>query len=379
MLFLIPFVVAGAAIFFAREAAHRQESMTRAGTVAHGRSAVDPGAAGIAKKIAAMSLEEKIGQMLMVAIPDAVLSPQTADWLRSHYIGGVILLGPNVKGRTQVAQLIRDLQDNARASTDPLLFIAADQEGGAVSRFLFLDVLIAQREIGNKEQAFETGRRRGIELKALGISINFSPVMDVASSSADFIFSRAFHGDAARVAELGTAMIQGYQEAGMIAVAKHFPGHGGTAIDSHKDLPTVSHNVSTMAAALLPFRAAVAAGVPIVMAGHIRISQIDPAYPASLSPAAIHILRSDMGFNGVIITDDLGMGAITRSYSLSDAAVQSVRAGADSVLVVRTIADYNKIYAALLDAVRRGDISEPQINQSVNRIRSLKEKYLKNK
>lgn len=338
---------------------------------------VNPDTLALQRRVIAMSADEKIGQMLMVAIPDTILSSRTADWLYRRHIGGVILLGKNVRTREQTETLIRDLQQKAKDPTDPPLFIAVDQEGGAVSRFLFLDELTAQRDIVDGAQAFEIGKRRGAELKAIGVNINFSPVLDVADSSADFIYSRAFVGDTSAVGALGRAMIRGYRDGGVIAVAKHFPGHGGTATDSHKNLPVVSRNASAAADAVLPFREAVKDNVPMVMAGHIKVLEIDDKYPASLSPAAMAILRLDLGFDGVIITDDFGMGAIVKPYSLADAAVQSVRAGADIVLVVRTVADYNEIYAALKAAVVSGDITETRINQSISRILSLKANYLK--
>lgn len=336
-----------------------------------------PAARAMRRKIAAMPLDEKIGQMLMVAIPDAVLSAHTAEWLRGRHIGGVILLGHNIRTEGQTARLIRDLQEKARGPGNPPLFISADQEGGAVSRFLFLKELTAQKDIVTQDQALDMAEARAEELRALGINVNFSPVLDVAESPKDFIAPRAFSGSSEKVAELATAMIRGYENGGVIAAAKHFPGHGGTPADSHKDLPTVSRNADAAASALLPFREAIKEHVPMVMVGHIKVPEIDHEYPASLSPATINILRSSFGFNGIIITDNLGMGAITRSYSLPDAAVQSIKAGADIALAVRAIADYNKVQDALMSAVRSGDISEISINQSVSRIISLKDRYLK--
>lgn len=336
----------------------------------------DPSALALRRKVTAMSTEEKIGQMMMVVIPDATLSDATAAWLRGHHIGGIVLLGRNIRTEKQIKAFIRDVQKKARDSSNPPLFIAADQEGGVVSRFLFLKEMTAQKDMATPSQAFGVGQARAEELRALGVNINFSPVLDVASTSADFIYSRAFTGNAAAVGVLGSAMIRGYEKGGVIAVAKHFPGHGGTAVDSHKNLPTVSRNSSRARDALLPFRAAVKENVPMTMMGHIKIPEIDIEYPASLSPAAMTILRSGIGFNGVIITDDLGMGAIARSHSLPDAVVRSVKAGADIALGVRNFHDYDMVYEAIKNAVGRGDISEARLNQSVTRILVLKERYL---
>ena len=337
---------------------------------------LDPPHVRLEKRLAAMSIEEKIGQMMMVAIPGTILASTTAAWLQTHHIGGVILLGNNVSTKLQVTQLIKDFQHNARAPDDPMLFIAVDQEGGRVSRFLFLDELTSQQDIKNADQAFAVARVRGKELKEMGVNINFSPVLDVASSSHDFISRRAFKGDATEVASLGTAMLRGYQEAGIISTAKHFPGHGGTNVDSHKRLPIINRDAQGMASALFPFRVAIQGGAPMIMVGHIQIAQIDPNVPATLSSRAMNILRNELGYRGVIITDDLGMGAITQSHSLSAGAIESIKAGADIVLVVRNAADYNTIYESLRASAVRGDISEHRINESVTRILFLKEKFL---
>lgn len=339
---------------------------------------VDSHALALRKKISAMTANEKIGQMIMVAIPDATLSYTTVAWLRTHHIGGVVLLGRNVSTSEQTVALIRDLQARARDPDDPPLFIAADQEGGVVSRFRFLKELTAQRDIVTPDEAFRKSQARAEELRALGVNVNFSPVLDVASSSADFIFGRAFRGNAEVVGILGGALIRGYKEGGVIAAAKHFPGHGGTAIDSHRSLPVLAFTDEEWRAHLAPFAAAIKENAAMIMAGHLKIAGRDDEYPASISQKIISgVLRGELGYRGVVITDDLGMSAITKHYSLPDAAVQSVKAGADIVLVVRTIADYDKIYAALLDAVQRRDIPESRINQSVSRIILLKEKFLK--
>jgi len=337
---------------------------------------INPPHVRLEKRVAAMSVEEKIGQMMMVAIPGTVIASTTYAWLETHHIGGVILLGNNVSTQVQVSRLISDFQHNARAPNDPLLFIAVDQEGGRVSRFLFLGELTKQQDIKNADQAFTVARTRGRELKKMGININFSPVLDVASSSQDFISSRTFKGDAMEVSSLGVAMLKGYREAGIIGIAKHFPGHGSTSVDSHKKLPMVNRNAQDSESALLPFRKAIEENAPMVMVGHIKVPQIDPDYPATLSPSAIDMLRDALNYRGVIITDDLGMGAITVSYTISEAAVRSIQAGVDIVLVVRNMVDYNNIYEALRDGIRRGDISEDRINQSVVRILFLKEKFL---
>jgi beta-N-acetylhexosaminidase len=328
----------------------------------------------IDRHIASRSLDEKIGQLMMVSIPGVSLSTTTAQWLRSHHIGGVLLLGKNVKSAEQTRKLIAELQENAAAAHDPPLLVAVDQEGGIVSRFRFLNELTAQKDVNDAKTAFRVGLERGKELRELGVNVNFSPVLDRASSSRDFIFSRTFRGDSKNVAQLGEAMIRGYEQTGMISVGKHFPGHGGTTIDSHKELPIKYTTYANLADSLQPFKRTILAGVPMVMVGHIKFPFIDNGYPASLSSVLIgKILRTDLGYRGVVITDDLGMGAITRTFNLADAGMQAIKAGEDILLVVRSLPEYDILYARLKHAVERGEITEQRIDESIRRILLLKE------
>lgn len=325
--------------------------------------------------VAAMTLEEKIGQMMMVSIPAPALSDGTAAWLASHHVGGVILLGKNVRDRAQTMTLTRDLQARGRAASAPPLLVGVDQEGGIVSRFRFLEEMRPQRELHNADAAYAAAAHRGAELRALGVNVNFSPVLDVAASPDDFIAHRAFRGDAAAVAARGSAMIRGYHDAGIIAVPKHFPGHGGTRTDSHRTLPVVTRQGAAWDAHLLPFREAIAAGARIIMTGHLLIPARDPKYPASISRVFGRMLREDMGYAGVVMTDDLAMGAVGSAYALPDAAVAAAAAGADIILAVDVSGQYDGIYAALLAAAERGDLKTADINASVMRILALKESF----
>ncbi|TSC77747.1 MAG: beta-N-acetylhexosaminidase [Parcubacteria group bacterium Gr01-1014_33] len=328
------------------------------------------------EKIAALSSEEKIGQMLMVAIPEGPLSDETAEWLRIHHIGGIILLGGNVKSEAQVRELIADLQKTARNPGDPPLFIAGDQEGGRVSRFHFLNELTPQRSVRDEYQAFLVGKARGTELRGLGVNVNFSPVLDVSEEPGEFMYARTFAGDSEQVTKLGIAMVRGYQKSGMVAVAKHFPGHGETPVDSHRTLPMLNRNDRAWEDHVLPFRTVIREGVEMIMVGHLKFPHIDPLYPASLSPFFVdEVLREELKYRGVIITDDLAMGAVADSFTLSDAAVQAVRAGADIVLAVKDRQDYNAVYTGLVRAVEQGEISQERINKSVIRILALKGKF----
>jgi beta-N-acetylhexosaminidase len=329
----------------------------------------------IKEKVDAFSLDQKIGQMMMVSISGKSLSGETLEWLKSRHIGGVILLGPNVESEDQVKELIESIQQEARKPGDPKLFIAVDQEGGIVSRFRFLETQIAQKDIKTSSEAFLIGIERAKELRALGVNMNFSPVLDVASSTDDFIYSRAFNGDSTTVQTLGSALARGYKQGGIISVAKHFPGHGGTEADSHKTLPTLKGDSREWSDNLSPFISAIENNVPIIMSGHLKVLSQDDKYPASLSRKIITgILREELGYEGLIITDDLGMGAISNNYKLTEAIVLAVAAGNDIILVVRNQEDHDEIFKALRRAVEVGIISKERIDESLLRILSLKEK-----
>lgn len=325
------------------------------------------------KKLRGLTLDEKIGQMLMVSIPGASLSPEVEAWLGSRHIGGIILLGKNVGTSEEVRNLIAALRRIQSAGVAP--FIAVDQEGGIVSRFRepLAEELTAQSDITTPELAEAVARIRGAQLRELGVNVNFSPVLDISTDPKEFMYSRSFRGDVNVVAALGAAMVRGYQEGNMIPVAKHFPGHGATAVDPHKNLPVAFRDPATLARHLAPFEHAIANGVPMVMIGHLKIPELDSVYPTSMSAAVTSdLLRTRLGYRGVVITDDLGMGAITKSYALPDAAVLAVHAGADIVLAVRSQGDYDAILRALKESVEDGAIVETKIDESVLRILRLK-------
>ena len=326
-------------------------------------------------RIAAMTTEEKIGQMMMVSIPGTTLTPVVAAWLKEHHIGGVVLLGSNIITATQTKTLIHDLQTQARSANDPLFFIAVDQEGGIVSRFPFLNQMTAQKDIKDKDEAERVAYERGKELRDLGVNINFSPVLDIPQSSKDFIANRSFSGNAKTVASKGTGMIQGYTQAGIIATPKHFPGHGGTFIDSHKNLPILDDRIQPWQKRILPFREAITQGATLIMVGHLLAPSLDFEYPATLSSRIMtDVLRKDMGYLGVIITDDLAMGAITKSHTLPDGALRATNAGADILLMMQHTPAHTAVFDALIHAVDTGKISPQHLNQHLIRILLLKKK-----
>ena len=191
-------------------------------------------------QVASLTLREKIGQMFLVSFKGTKLDAATETWMRNLKIGGVLLLGGNVETKEQVSKLITQLNEQVSHGGVAPLFIAIDQEGGKVSRFTFDGFeMHSQGDIGNGNDAYAIALKRGKELKALGVNVNFSPVLDTASSSNDFIYDRAFVGNEKDVAAYGVRMIEGYRDSGIASGAKHFPGHGGTQTNSHIELPVV--------------------------------------------------------------------------------------------------------------------------------------------
>jgi len=336
----------------------------------------DVAEARIRTTVASMSIEEKVGQLFMVSFSGTTLADAEAAWLESHAIGGVILMGGNVTGREQSRALIADIHRRVSMALPAPLLVATDQEGGGVSRFTFFnpEEQHAQNEIKTATEAFALGKLRGALLSGLGVDINFSPVVDIAQTPDDFMVARAFSGDAETVGKLGAALIRGYQESGVLPTAKHFPGHGGTLVDSHRNLPVVHRDERAWNEHLAPFRTAIVAGVPLIMTAHLLVPEMDATYPASISPAiTTGVLRDGLGFDGVIITDDLAMGAITDAYTLTEAAVLALDAGADILLILSDHASVDRAITTVTEAVESGKISEERINESIKRILLLKE------
>jgi beta-N-acetylhexosaminidase len=252
-------------------------------------------------------------------------------------VGGIILFARNLEDPEQVWELTRDLQQEARDSGDLPLLISVDQEGGSVQRLKAPFTLIPPgRELGQSSTADQVeawARTVGRELALVGINMNLAPVLDVARNPHCPLWDRSFGSDPEKVAALGEAAIRGYRQAKVLPVAKHFPGLGDTSVDSHQVLPTAQDPDPERTTDLLPFRRAAAAGVPAVMTAHLHVSAWD-GRPATLSSVALtDWLRHRLGYQGVIITDDLEMGAIATKTAVPEAACQALAVGADLLLV----------------------------------------------
>jgi beta-N-acetylhexosaminidase len=273
----------------------------------------------------------------MVGIPGPRVDAVARELVRDLKVGGVILFARNIESPEQVWELTRDLQQEALAATGRPLLLAVDQEGGRVQRLKAPFTLIPPaRELGitkTPEEVEYLSRQVAGELALVGLNVNLAPVLDVPRSPACPQWDRAYSSDPHRAARYALAAIRGYRAGGIIPVAKHFPGLGDTLADSHEVLPRALSSDAKREADLLPFREAIGAGVPMVMTAHVAVPAWDER-PATLSAVALHgWLRRRLGFDGVIITDDLEMGGITTSLAVPQGAQEALAAGADLLLI----------------------------------------------
>ena len=323
-----------------------------------------------------MDAAEKAGQLIMADFRTnadgtgmTVLSEEAKDALREYYIGGVILFAENLDTKEQTQQLTYDLQAAAHVP----LFIGIDEEGGLVSR---LNKSNIEHEVfppaAEMEDVSWAGTSIGSSLGELGINVDFAPVADVNTNPDNpVIGTRAFSSDPQAAASKVAEFISAIQKMGVSACAKHFPGHGDTAMDSHLGETYVEHDLERLRSVeFVPFEQAITAGTDFIMAGHIKTpNATTDGLPATLSSEMMGILRNDLGFDGIIITDAMNMGAIVDTYGSGESAVMAVQAGVDMVLMP---ADLQDAAEALTEAIKTGAISEERVEDALWRILSLK-------
>ncbi|SHN80189.1 beta-N-acetylhexosaminidase [Paenibacillus sp. ov031] len=333
-------------------------------------------------KLKQMTLREKIGQMLLCGFHGTEATGDVDAFLRKYPIGGVIYFARNVESPEQVERLSSGLQRIAVDSGNVPLWISIDQEGGMVARITegitLMPGQMAIAAAGSIEDAYQAAYISGVELRSMGINMNFAPVLDVNNNAANPVIGvRSFGESPQSVAAYGARSIAGVQDAGISATAKHFPGHGDTDTDSHLDLPVITHDRERVdRVELIPFRAAIAAGVDAMMSAHIYFPALEPErLPVTLSRAVLSgLLRQELGYDGMIVTDCMEMDAIAANYGTVDAAVMAVEAGADLVLISHTAHLQAGAFEALLAAVQSGRISEARIDESVTRLLKYKAK-----
>ena len=333
----------------------------------------------IIEKINSMTLDEKIGQMFIMGMDGYYVDDFTNAMIEDYHIGGIILFGRNIRDSNQLLELTNSLNE---VNNKIPLFISIDEEGGRVSRMPKEVLNIPScREIGKKNDAmyaFEVGSTIGMKIKSLGLNMNFAPVLDIDSNPQNpVIGDRSFGGDDEIVSKMGMEVMKGLRSENIISVVKHFPGHGDTSVDSHIGLPRIDKDLeSVLQFEIIPFKKAIENHVDGIMIAHILFSRIDPDNPASLSKIIItDLLREELDYNGVVITDDMTMGAILENYAIVDASVQAIMAGADIILLSH--GNENKVNAikGIKEAVVNNKISMERVDESVYRILKLKEKY----
>jgi len=330
-----------------------------------------------------MSLKEKIGQFLMVSFKGPMLDRETKRFLKEFSIGGVILFKDNLADETKAVSLCNEIKGIGKTSSYPIpLFIAVDQEGGRVSRLQNLIPPVppagAMGQTGSTELVGSYFRRMARELRLLGINMNMAPVLDIHTNEKNpVIGDRAFGRDYKTVARLGIEAAKALHDEGIIAVGKHFPGHGDTSLDSHLDLPELPHDKKRLKRVeLKPFRAAIGS-VFALMTAHVLYRGVDPLYPATLSRKILHdLLRKELGFGGVVISDDLMMKAVTGRYEIGEAAVLAKNAGVDILLVCHSREAAARVFESLIRSAEKKEVLLRTVDMSLNRILKLKERYL---
>ncbi|MCA9903048.1 MAG: glycoside hydrolase family 3 protein [Anaerolineae bacterium] len=335
--------------------------------------------------LASMTLEHKVAQMFMVTLHGGVLTEDGAALLREWQPGAVVLFAANLGDPAQVTRLTNGYQQTITEAGGPPLLIAVDQEGGVVARltdgFTVFPAPVLTAAAG-PEMSRQVGAATARELRAVGINMNLAPVADLETYRDNpIIFRRAWGSNPQLAGEAIAAFIDGSQAAGVLATAKHFPGHGETHEDSHAVLQTLDLSRERMAQVeLVPFQAAIDTGVSTIMVAHIHYDALEPNnnLPASLDPAVVtDLLRGEMGFDGLVMTDAIDMNAIDMQFDFREAAVRAVEAGVDLIALGPSFGPQTQIGAmqAVIEAVRSGRISEAHIDEAVARILAAKARF----
>lgn len=344
---------------------------------------------GLAKAILSnMTIEEKVGQMFLVNLESLdntkgtffehrKITKRMKKNLEQYSVGGVILFSRNIETREQTIKLNSDLQANSNIP----LWVSVDEEGGDIARIgnnpnMKTTQFPSMEVVGSTEGSkfcYNMGKTIGTEIKELGFNLDFAPVADVRTNERNTeIGNRSFGSDADLVAKLSSAVVKGLQSTGVSSTLKHFPGHGDAEGDTHKSSVNIGSDINRLRTVdFVPFKKGIKAGADFIMISHISISRVaGNTLPASLSPLVMKdIVRTELGFNGVVITDAMDMKAITNNYSAGEAALKAINAGADVVLAP---ADFVEAYNKVVNAVIHGDMEESRIDESVQRILETK-------
>lgn len=329
----------------------------------------------VEKIVANMSDADKVGQLLMIGIHGKTLNDDAKFMLNEYRVGGIILFDRNMESKDQVKSLITDINKTGKSAGLTPLFIGIDQEGGAVARMENQLIKVPPAEALGKEpieQAVSLAKQSGTELKDLGFNINFAPVADLGLT-----YGRSFSTNPDDVVRYASAVGKAYDEAGLWYSYKHFPGIGKTDVDLHADTSVVPVSKETLlnedTKVFVDLIKQSKPNTYAIMVSHAMYPQIDADHPSSLSKVIItNWLREYMGYNGVVVTDDMDMGALAKHYTFGDMAVQSILAGSDILLVCHEYEHMQEAYNGLMKAVKDGRISKERLDESVKRILLMK-------
>lgn len=338
----------------------------------------------ISQKISQMTLKQKIGQLLIFGWDGAneeqntTVSEHARILVEEFEVGGIVLLPRNVASPERMARTMNELQEKSRIP----LFIVVDQEGGMVARFKDPFVVFPSNmslgATGNMDYAYKAARATAEQLRAVGVNFNFAPVVDVNNNPLNPIIGTRSYGDnPGIVSRFARAAIRGYHDGGVLTSVKHFPGHGDTSVDSHLALPTVDFPRKRIEQVELPpFKAAIEAGVASIMTTHILFPAFDTELPSTLSyPILTKLLRDELGYDGVIITDCLEMKGVADKWGTANAALGCIKAGADCPLICHTLSTQREAVEGIIRAVETGEVSMERLDESVHRVLELKERF----
>lgn len=321
---------------------------------------------------------ETLAHRILIAGFDGHAAPEATLALVRQGLGGVILFARNVSSPEQVAELNRTL----KAAAPGKLLSSVDQEGGRVARlrapWTLWPPMRRVGERGDEEAAHEVGRVLGTELKACGFDIDYAPVLDVDSNPANpIIGDRSFSRDPRVVARMGAALTTGLQALDVAACGKHFPGHGDTAQDSHLELPRLPHGLDRLREIeLVPFQAAIQAGVATIMTAHVVFEALDPGVPATMSKKAIDgLLRRELGFQGVVISDDLEMKAVHDKFPMQQVVEDALNAGVDAFLACKELALQHEVLGIIVRAVESGRVPRARLEEAAGRMDALANRF----
>lgn len=337
----------------------------------------------ILEKVLSMSLDEKIGQLFIGGFEGVDnLSKNDISLIEDYKLSGLIFFRKNIQSSNQTISLINQIKNLVSENNGIPMFLSLDQEGGVVTR-LPEDILrfISAREIGkinDPSYAYNIAKLMGEIIHSLGFNMNFAPVLDVYTNPENTVIgSRAFSSDKEIVAELGVATMKGFKDSNIISVGKHYPGHGDTSEDSHYELPVLDHDYDRIRdVELYPFKQAIDNGIDSLLVSHLLYKNIDKYNIATLSRTFLYdILRGELGFRGIVITDDMIMKGLTDTNSIEEASLKALKAGVDILLIGFGYENIINSISRVKQAVLDGEIEEFEIDRKVYNILRIKQKY----